>query len=461
MSWKRRVLLIISVVGCGSVQGSSARPDAGDPGAPDGADGSIGADGADGSGGADAGAPVPVPRIKASNTVSRADLVTGIAPLVVPAGKIYVIDTDQGTVVDAAAPATMIRAAGAGLNSGIYYRADNQNRAFFAIERLTVEDTATLRGVGGRALVLIAEGPIELHGIIDVSAGHCAASDAVFCAGPGGGRGGDTNAAAAGCSPGQAGTGDTGSATGGGGGGFASKGGAGGAPLIITIAGSPSVRAAVRPTPFAAIGAGGSGAGCPAPALESIQGGSGGHHGGAFFVTTAGGGGGGAVQVTSYTSITAGVGASGHASGVWAGGAGGSTGHPLLHAPSAGSGGGSGGAIVLEAPSVTLGAGVVLAANGGGGGAGQLEAAGQAGTFGSTPALGGGASGAGIGGAGAALGSEAIDGAAGLNTATSAPSGGGGGGGIGRIRINTIELNVAAQSVVSPTASINVPAATE
>lgn len=459
MSWKRGVLLITVVVGCGSVQGSSAVPDAGDPGTPDGSRGADSSIGADGSG--DVDAATPVPRIKASNTVSRADLATGIAPLLVPAGKTYVIDTDQGTVVDAANASTVIRAAGAGLNHGIYYRTDNQNRAFFAIERLTVEDTATLRGVGGRALVLIAEGPIELHGIIDVSAGHCAASDAVSCAGPGGGRGGDATTAAAGCSPGQAGTGDTGGAIGGGGGGFASKGGAGGAPLIITIAGSALVSPAVGPMPFLAVGSGGSGAGCPGPALEPIQGGSGGHHGGAFVVTTAGGGGGGAVQVTSYTSITAGIAASGHASGVWAGGGGGSTGHPLLHAPTAGSGGGSGGAILLEAPSVTIGMGVVLAANGGGGGAGQVEAAGQAGAFGSTPAPGGGASGSGIGGAGAALGTEAIDGAAGLDTATSAPSGGGGGGGIGRIRINTINLNVAAQAIVSPTVSINVPAATE
>jgi hypothetical protein len=82
-------------------------------------------------------------------------------------------------------------------------------------------------------------------------------------------------------------------------------------------------------------------------------------------------------------------------------------------------------------------------------------------------AVGSGGSGAGCPGPalepiqGAALGTEAIDGTAGLDTATSAPSGGGGGGGIGRIRINTINLNLAAQAVVSPTASINVPAATE
>jgi len=396
--------------------------------------------------------PVATPHIVASNTVSRADLVAGIEPLMIPAGKTYVIDTDQGGMFDASNSNAPVRFAGPGLRDGIFYRTDDQNRAFFAVQSLTLGENAILRGVGGRALILIADGPIEIHGIIDVSAGHCSpTSDSLACAGPGGGRGGDTSAAS-GCSPGQVGAGVTGSCSGSGGGGYASPGGAGGA----SNAGGTSLIAG---------GAAGTGAACPGLSLVPIQGGSGGASGAGASSTRLGGGGGGALQLTSYTSISFFSPATPSTSGVWAGGAGGTGGAPGGSAPVAGSGGGSGGAILLEATAIEIRSGVTLASNGGGGGAGAVANDGQPGQFGTAPASGGAAApgGVGAGGVGAALNSQASSGGLGVAvTNVSSAAGGGGGGGVGRIRINAVALtNLSAQAVISPAPSLNVPADTE
>src|SRR3954464_8806776 len=120
--------------------------------------------------------------------------------------------------------ALRIRVAGPGVKEGVFYRTDDQNRAYFAVESLMVGEGAILRGVGTRALILVADGAVEIHGILDVSAGHCSiTADGSSCPGPGGA------ATEAGCSAGKRGGSTTGAAGGGGGGGFASAGGAGGA----------------------------------------------------------------------------------------------------------------------------------------------------------------------------------------------------------------------------------------
>ena len=411
------------------------------------------------SDGNDAGTPpldsrAAAPRIVASNTVSRADLAAGIEALLIPAGKTYVIDTDQGSMFDATNSNAPLRAAGEGLKNGVFYRTDDHNRAFFAITRIMLGENAILRGVGGRALILISDGPIEIHGIIDVSAGHCSpSSDSVACAGPGGGRGGDTSAAR-GCGPGQVGRAITGSSSGSGGGGYASPGGAGGPSVPPPVGGGGG-------DPMAG-GAGGTGATCPGPSLDPIQGGSGGAVAATFSGVHPGGGGGGAVQLTSYTSLSIVSPTTPSTSGVWAGGAGGSGGAPGGTSPISGGGGGSGGAILLEAPAIDIRSGTVLAANGGGGGTGAAANDGQPGRFGIAPALGGEAAtgGGGAGGVGATRDFQASDGSLGvIGTMSSA---GGGGGGAGRIRINAVMLtNLSAEAVSSPAPSVNVPAATE
>src|SRR3954470_7156753 len=113
---KHLCLLSISVVASSTVACGSPHP-------PD-----LGADG-----GSDGAAISP---IVASNTVTRADLATGIAPLVVPAGATFVFDTDQGAMYDAGNGNAPIRIAGPGVQDGVFYRSDDQNRAFFAVQSL-------------------------------------------------------------------------------------------------------------------------------------------------------------------------------------------------------------------------------------------------------------------------------------------------------------------------------------
>jgi hypothetical protein len=132
MWWNRHLAALPLLLGCGGGTHSSAEIDAADAPAAD---------------------AVIVPRIVASNTVTRADLVDGIAPLVVPSGKTYVIDTDHGSMYDASNANAPIRIAGSGVQDGVFYRADDKNRSFFAVQSLSVEDNAVVRGVGGRACV--------------------------------------------------------------------------------------------------------------------------------------------------------------------------------------------------------------------------------------------------------------------------------------------------------------------
>src|SRR4051812_26724575 len=103
MSWTTRLLFVVSSLACGNVQNLQPQIDATEP--PGSTD--AGSDAASG--------PMPdsaTPHIVASNTVSRADIMTGIEPLVVPTGKIYVLDTDQGSMFDASNSNAPIRIAG-------------------------------------------------------------------------------------------------------------------------------------------------------------------------------------------------------------------------------------------------------------------------------------------------------------------------------------------------------------
>jgi hypothetical protein len=250
----------------------------------------------------------------------------------------------------------------------------------FLARSIRVPASATVRGLGGAPLALVALDTLEVSGTVTVAANHGAG----FAGGALGnnplekqqGRG------AGGGKPGVDG----------GGGAFCGKGGAG----VGTGGGAPGV-------PYGA------------PSLSPLVGGSAGGNADS-------GGGGGALQLVAggkLTIATSGI--------VNAGGGGGDNGE---------AGGGSGGAILIEAPTVTIAG--KLAANGGSGDAG-LSGGGSAldATTDAAPTTGpvGGSNTNGGNGGGGAM----PDGASGgLNPMY--PDGGfsgAGGGGAGRIRINT------------------------
>ena len=281
--------------------------------------------------------------------------------------------------------------------------------AIFAVRSLWVKPAAVLRWSGTSAVVIVASDHILIEGAIDVSA-------AGTTAGPGGWRGGNTQAAgqapsgATAAPPGyNAGTGED---TGGSGGSFGAVGGRGGP---AGIAGSPQ--------PGTVFGT---------ASLVPLFGGGGGGGGSGMASGGTGGGGGGALQLVAAvridvtgTLITAGAGGGG-GDGTFTFGAGG--------------GGGAGGGLLLEAPMVLVTG--VLAANGGGGGGGAYQAqdagaAGMAGQPSAVPAPGGqgGSSGSPTNGAGGAGGAASTAAEVGGTGSGGAPNGGGGGGGVGRIAI--------------------------
>jgi hypothetical protein len=381
-----------------------------------------------------------------SNGVSADDLdvVPADKPFVVPDGETYVIDTDTGRIVDGdnrqIRPATA--AGGLHVDTGTYYARRGETVGVFAIDALTVEPGATLRGEGERALIVLARGDILVRGTIDVSAGCVDGLAASTCGGPGGGEGASVTSQAGGCAPGGNGAGspapdEAGVESGAGGGGFGAAGAGGG-------------RGGTAGMPRAG-GAGGAIATCSGPTLVPLVGGSGGGAGGVGDVNGgAGGGGGGALQLTSLTRVTVDAGDGDAPAILRASGAGGTG--PSSGAQGGG-GGGSGGALLLEAPTIVLADGSVAVANGGGGGSGTVassnEAAnGAAGGIGTARASGGIGEAAennrgfgGVGGArsgGAGTGGNTFDG------------GGGGGGGVGIIRINRRTLTIGGSAVVSP-----------
>jgi hypothetical protein len=390
----------------------------------------------------------PEPRCAAmvpANDVGLDDLVEVPAiGFVVPAGRTYTIKTDLGLITDEAGGVIRPATPGGGLHleTASVYQPRGDALALFAVDSLTVEAGAVMRGEGTRALVVLSRRDITVAGTFDFSAG-CQDQRGPVCGGAGGGTGGVNDPAtdAQGCAPGGNGRGSpsaeaAGAETGGGGGGLGGSGAAGGDAVW-----SPERHPGGRPGEVSDA--------CPNASLVPLRGGSGGGAGGRGDVNGGlGGGGGGAMQLSSLTRIVVGSGGAEMQALLLANGAGGSA--PAM-GRQGGGGGGSGGAILLEAPDVNIAAGSVVAANGGGGGSGEGPSTdpglnGAPGGSTAARALGGRGNddGAGYGGQGGArsgfatAGGEWFDGS------------GGGGGGVGILRINARTLSIAADAVISP-----------
>ena len=305
--------------------------------------------------------------------------------------------------------------------------------AVLRVRNFTLQRGGAVRVIGEFPLVIIADGPVTIEGILDASAQG--QSPGAGGAAPGQGLG-------AGASGRHMGPLDSG----GGGGGHAAQGGRGG------DAHCQGAECAV-----ARGGAGGPGYG--GQSLPILRGGSGGG-GNPCYATrpgpsTAGGAGGGALQIYSNTSIFI-----SETGGIHVGGSGGAGGTVALIACGsflvrdfAGAGGGSGGAVFLQAPRI-INAGVV-AANGGGGGGSAGDGGGGSGDdalLDASPAPGG-VSGGGTrgaaGGAGGALDASAEPGGDAPSLADNDGNSGGGGGAAGRIVIVSDEVDLGG-GVISP-----------
>lgn len=381
-----------------------------------------------------------------SNGVPPDFAVGAAAAMTMPSARVYVFDTDDGSITsyDAAEenPVT-IRAAGNGVVSMIKFETRTQastsvELAMWGLTSLTQPAGAgKIAFRGSRAAALLTSGPIELHGVVDASGGQT--DDGVSCrecAGPGGGSGATTSAAAGGCAPGGNGNySSTAWNTGAAGGGMSTQGAAGGASLIA--GGIPASIAS-----------------CSGASLEPLVGGGGGGrastNGGAGG-DAVGGGGGGGLQLTSLDKILI----DGSDVEIYTGGIGGG-GSATRYG---GGGGGAGGGIILEAPAVTVTGGATVIANGGGGGAGRTVNAGQFGQSSAVRALGGAGDGGGMnngrGGFGGITTSSLEVTLTPSNGLSGADGTGGGGGAAGRIRINTRTnaTPTTTGAVVSPAAS--------
>lgn len=268
---------------------------------------------------------------------------------------------------------------------------------------LEVVQEATLRLVGDRPVIVVANDGIRIYGEVD-AASRIEDEDG-FSAGAG------ANPASCDTPPAGAGNGvrcEHGG-SGGGGGGLGANGGTGGIGGLTRNCGiSPSG------------GAGGLMQDLPADLRGGCTGGTGAMGNGANDDAGVGGAGGGAIGLVADREIT--VNGTIHA--------GGAGGRPGEDDRASGGGGGSGGMIVLESMAIHVGGGAVIAANGGGGGGGCKDdpaapgADAVAGVTGAAGGMrnGGGADAGGNGGAGGFASMPAVGGA-------SAQRGGGGGGG--------------------------------
>ncbi len=349
-----------------------------------------------------------------------------------------VVDTDQGTVTTVTskqqlADVSYHRVAdvdcGGGWKVGI---------GVFGWKQISIPDGVRVRFTGSRAAALIALGPIEIEGLLDLRGGQAECSDP-SCPGPGGFAGGSQHrklqqgSGPGGGAQGFGGGAGAGEEAGGGGGGACGVGGKGGDSDTTISFGGSGGPAYLKPT------------------LVPLCGGSGGGAGGIGKFTSVdpgqrGGGGGGAIQIVSQTSVSVRSTAD-TPSGIQAGGGGGQPDVDTNY-NDGGGGGGSGGAILIEAPIITIGAGAVLAANGGGGAGGFNEKLkttdGQSGLLSATPAAGGsGTCSGGAGGAGSTPNGSAAQGLI-------VDGGAGGGGAVGRIRLNSLDGSVVNEGVISP-----------
>jgi hypothetical protein len=333
----------------------------------------------------DAGGPHCRAIIPGGGGVAPADLgVAGVLPITIATST--VVHTDTGAIEG-------IRPAGASsIANGIGFRMAD-GIAVFTTAGLTIAPGVVVTVVGPNPVAFVSSGDITVSGIVDAR-GTCEGTQA----GPGGGVGGELQAAGAGLGGGSPGRGVHDMSSGGAGAGHGAAG-----------------------------GSGGPGSGQPAPAaggsypMTKLAGGSGGGGGGGTR-SGLGGGGGGAIQLVAGGKVTV-------SGGINAGGCGGKS-----ASDDGGGGGGSGGAILIEAPVVVLASGAVLAVNGGGGGASDGGGDGRPGDLSAQRSVGGtaadnnGAAG-GRGGASVTLAGE--PGGQGSN-------GGGGGGGAGRIVLNSL-----------------------
>ncbi len=218
--------------------------------------------------------------------------------------------------------------------------------AVLRVRSLTIPQNATVRVIGDRPLLVIAETDITISGILDGAA-------RLGEPGPGGSV---QSAARPGQGTAGANDGDIGD-SGGSGGGFGTAGGTGGAAghdyLTLQVprtAGGPS-HGDANVALLAGGGAGGVGSPC----------------------TVLGGAGGGAIQLSAFAAV--------HVAGtVHVGGGGGARGALCSTTGGSAGGGGSGGSIFIEAPRVEVSG--TLAANGGSGGAGSDSPAGLQGVAG-------------------------------------------------------------------------------
>lgn len=269
----------------------------------------------------------------------------------------------------------------------------------FDVGSFTVTTSGSVVVTGAYPLVIVAQGAVEVSGMIDASS----YTNGTPRIGAGASRSGHVG-----------GDGSTGAGydAGGGGGGFGGNGGDGANAAAGSVGGAGGLALPSTLMPLIGGAGGGSGSGGSAPN---------------------GGAGGGAIQITSFVSVNI----AGTLAAAGAGGGGGGDG-----GRAAGGGGGSGGGILVQAPIVTLAssttAAAVTVAGGGGGGGGCNPVDGHPGTDGAAAGLGrapGGVSCAGISDGGAGGGSTSADGTTpGNGGGFNAP---GGGGGVGRVVFHT------------------------
>lgn len=294
------------------------------------------------------------------------------------------IDTDSGVIMNGDIPLDIATSVTNGIR-------------VYMFKNLSIQGTVKVTGT--MPIAFVADGNVEITGIIDVSAD-------MYTSGPGGVTSGA-------CIGGDI-AGAQNNIPGGGGGGRFQPGGRGG-------------------NAYNGASGGAAGAARPEPTIEPLVGGCrGGEARYLVFPTPPpnGGGGGGALQISATGRIE--LTATGKIDASGGGGSG----------PGPGPGGGAGGAVLLEAPIIVLdGPGVVISTKGGGGGGarGSTAAPGADGGTDPEPAAGGSLSGYAAGGAGGTEAAAPQDGGTGNATNT---HGAGAGGSVGETRFNTQTASV-------------------
>lgn len=309
---------------------------------------------------------------------------------------VWTFDTNSGALTDPAQDATFPTSVLVVPAGGVEVRA-------VSVDHFVMTAGAVLRVSGKRPLVIVSWSSAEIAGVVDATSRPGE---------PAGGADPDACADVL-ASPGED---DAEGGGGGGGGGFGTSGAPGGSGNDGLGSAGGGGAAGVS---------GGLRGGCSGAAGGNATGGPGGAGGGAVVVAAR-------EQVAVSGAITAGG----------AGGAGARGGR------GGGGGGGAGGYVGLAAASIVLGPDAVLAANGGGGGGGSDNnpaLPGQDGAASVTPAAAG--AGEGMGGGGGAGGARDAPAVAGKNARR---GGGGGGGGVGRIVIDSPDIEIDPSAVLSP-----------